>query len=910
MDKHSRLTSLTHLGGGEYRKGLDYYPSKGVHKVNIHKIIDFHNDMEATLTALFDDVKQVLVQHPVDVQKDGDRVATRGRDVLGTTKTLSDIVMIDVDNVNGEDIIPIGDNLQEQLENFMTKHFSIELLGAEKVIRMSSSYYTKGAFKFHCYFKLSKPVSHGSWVNYITDGHFEHADMALFRNSAQLVYTAKPVGKLVNPEVQIFTFTGHSLCVDTSKYTPTPPSSRSENVKHLPNIKLKPIDEHIIAKLDNLDMSSGSRYKLFDAYRTLDAMGYDITGTTLPSMEAQVSFRPNKLHYLTSQPSWATNWVHGGCVDKYDKEVTYLDNHLDAFIDFSNLKKNGNYRDDDEDNQVPIELNWCKAPTGTGKTVGLNDFRKRKGDVLIAAPTLVLVGANAKDFNGIEVNGMCDTLEASHNGNVSTTIHSLHKLAYAAKGSAFNVVVIDEASQCLDALLNIPSLERRDEIIETLIWLFRFADYVVLCDADLTETVISNYELLLERKVSHNRMHIAKSNDLATQWPKSDTKVYPVKQRVAYMYESTNEVLAQLRTSLENNKRCLIIVNSKILLRRIRRIHGNNAKSYFFTSDNYGEPTMEEFKNNPKKFVAARKPKLLACTQLLKSGVSFVGQFDEVFIVDFSSSNTDRLIGQMITRERAWETAHIYTNTINTSIQKCVSNPTKFDIALSVNQRDLRDQLLIRPKGVAYRLAGRGVDVTFVPSLTFKIQLEDKEVPRYCKTNEDGRSSYEEYVFNVNNNGNLSTHKNVLMKYGNLIKAEGGEDAISAWQSGKPIAFYEWVQKNQILKKDMGNHFNNFKASLKSYGLSDDGYFDYLIDEGIRPSDFGRDKTLLSRTLKGFVFSLNHLKKAKELSLIHRHVMKEIDDIADCQLEKGKEVDDEIICEEGIKIIYGEIHRA
>lgn len=433
-----------------------------------------------------------------------------------------------------------------------------------------------------------------------------------------------------------------------------------------------------------------------------------------------------------------------------------------------------------------------------------------------------------------------------------------------------------------------------------------FADYVVLCDADLTETVIANYELLLERKVNHNRMHIAKGADLATQWPKSDVVSYPVKQRTAFMYESTNEVLGQLKTSLVNNKRCLVIVNSKLLLKKIMRIHGNEANFYFFTSDNYKERTMEEFKSNPKKFVSARKPRLLACTQLLKSGVSFVGQFDEVFIIDFSSSNTDRLIGQMVTRERAWEVAHIYTNTINTVIQKCVVNPTKFDVALSVIQRDLRDQLLMRPKGVAYRLAARGVNVSFVPSSNVKIELEEKIIPKYSKGNEDGRNNYEEYVFNVNNSGNLSTIKTRLAKYENLTKAEGASDAIDAWLSGKPIAFYEWVQKNQILKKEMGSHFNKFNASLRSYGLCDGGYFDFLIEENIRPSDFKRDRTLLTRTLEGYQFTLKYLEQANNISNTHKRVMSEIDDIASCQ---GKEVDDEIICEEDIKVIYGEILR-
>jgi len=263
----------------------------------------------------------------------------------------------------------------------------------------------------------------------------------------------------------------------------------------------------------------------------------------------------------------------------------------------------------------------------------------------------------------------------------------------------------------------------------------------------------------------------------------------------------------------------------------------------------------------------------------------------------------------MITRERAWEAAHIYTNTVRTPIQKCVANPTIFDKALAVTQRDLRDQLLIRPKGVAYRLAARGVDVTFVPSSKLTIQLEEMEAPKYCKVNEDGRSIFEEYIFNVNCKGNLSTIKSIYAKHENLKKAEGASDAIEAWLSGKPIAFYKWVQKNQIIKKDMGNHFKNFKASLKSYGLSDGGYFDYLVEEAIRPSDFGRDRALLPRTLEGFEFTLGHLESAKEILSIHKQVMREIDDIVNEQKLKAKEVDDETLCKEGIKLIYGEIHR-
>jgi len=72
----------------------------------------------------------------------------------------------------------------------------------------------------------------------------------------------------------------------------------------------------------------------------------------------------------------------------------------------------------------------------------------------------------------------------------------------------------------------------------------------------------------------------------------------------------------------------------------------------------------------------------------------------------------------------------------------------------------------------------------------------------------------------------------------------------------------------------MGSHFKNFNASLKSYGLCDGGYFEYPTEKGIRPSDFGRDRTLLLRNLEGFEFTFGHLDSAKEILSIHKHVMR------------------------------------
>jgi len=174
-DYISTITSLTHVAGQPYRKGLTYedsvgnikqsFPSKGAHRVNLHVIKDFQKDLKDTLISLWGRLDTTLIAHPVDAQRDGDILAERTGECMQTERTKSDIVMIDVDNVNGKDIIPVGETLAEQLNNFMVEHFSIEMLQAKKVIKMSSSYNIKGSFKFHCYFKLKHPVSHGAWAN-------------------------------------------------------------------------------------------------------------------------------------------------------------------------------------------------------------------------------------------------------------------------------------------------------------------------------------------------------------------------------------------------------------------------------------------------------------------------------------------------------------------------------------------------------------------------------------------------------------------------------------------------------------------------------------------------------------------------------------------------------------------------
>jgi len=605
--------------------------------------------------------------------------------------------------------------------------------------------------------------------------------------------------------------------------------------------------------------------------------------------------------------------VHKGCVDKYNENVKFIDGAMDLSFLVENkqmysetvLYQSGiddlsNYSPTEYVKEnIPVILNWVKAPTGTGKTEGINQFRKRKGKAVIISPTLALVSSNAKDFNAIAVNGDTSSIEDLPSAsNISTTIHSLQKLSYVASlFPSFEIVIVDEASQCLSALLNMTDIERKESIIKVLRVLFQSAKHIVLCDADLTESVIADFERVLQLNVDNRRHHIARKNDL--------------KGRDVFMYGSTGDLILELSVALNQGKRCLVIVNSKLQLKRLKRAFSCTKGSYFFSSDAYGETTIDDFRNDPATFVKRNKPNLLACTQLLKSGVSFVESFDEVFVIDYGSHSTDRAIVQMISRERAWKRAHIYTNSITTSLPQAVANASSLDMALVSSQKDLRDQLIIRPIGTAIRLNSRGANVKFLPSKHTRINLDEMGRINYCKVGADGRREYEEYIYKLFNTQNLSTVESIKGKYSELSSVDGFIDTLSEWKKGNPLDLYNWVQSKQVLKKALGTHFKTFGTKLKSYGFDDDGFFLELAAEGIRNSELKRDNKLLPRVLEGFEFTTLTLDKATENLTIHKTLMSEIDklDNEKSSLTIQESINEAELTEEDIETIYGEICR-
>ncbi|NQZ89443.1 MAG: hypothetical protein HRT54_17850 [Colwellia sp.] len=72
--------------------------------------------------------------------------------------------------------------------------------------------------------------------------------------------------------------------------------------------------------------------------------------------------------------------------------------------------------------------------------------------------------------------------------------------------------------------------------------------------------------------------------------------------------------------------------------------------SYFFSADEDEEESLIFFRKDPKHFIQEQKPQLLFCSPLLRSGVSFVDQFDDVFVMVDSENFTARDIIQMLSR--------------------------------------------------------------------------------------------------------------------------------------------------------------------------------------------------------------------------------------------------------------------
>jgi len=618
---------------------------------------------------------------------------------------------------------------------------------------------------------------------------------------------------------------GDTLSVNTDIYVPNPAITISnvKNIYHNIDLKSDQITKSIIErKLNELNMDEDSYSKSFWMYQHMISEGYDAKVLALPMIN-QLNYRPSKKHYIETQYQAAMGYTAQRCIDHFASTPELIE----GYLDIPALVEN-------ESTETKVTINAIKGVTGVGKTQAMKKFSS--GSFLCISPTKLLVGQNAKEFyaqavhSGIE--GLSKQVEFDR---VSTTIQSLHRLLNRSP-LGFDTLFIDEAAQSILAALT-TNENNKEDIFIALKALFYSCKYIVLADADLTSNTIRAYELALGIKIEiGNNIHVTKK-DLV--------------ERKAIFHETRNEVIEQIIVSLKQGRRCLAISDRKSsVLICEANLSQHCDKSYFFTADQDEEESLLQFRGNPKAFIEEQKPQLLFCSPLLRSGVSFVEQFDDVFVMVDCDDFTARDIIQMLSRERKWSNAHIYTNRKKIEISTVGDKGDDYLLALNILEQDKREQLLVRPLATAYRLDSRGCNVSFITSNSVNFKKIEVDEPSYVEKGADGRSTFEDYVLSIICEGEKASKvKNIINQRDHLERFDGAIDAIKRlFKSHNYIDFYDYCRsKNPALKTYQS--FSRFDGCMKQWGIDDGNFFKELADNSIRRSDLRKNKSLIKRVI-------------------------------------------------------------
>jgi len=529
MGKCSNLTILQSQHK-TFQKGKDDKSTDKLITVLHQPIENFIEDLPALFEHLFTQPHFALLQCPA-LSSLAAKTIQRKKAILLTDNTSSDICVVDIDSLEGA-----GNTIEEQVDDIIERYFPIEWKLAKKIIKPSSSYYMKGQTKFHVFFHIDRPIKHSSWKLYVND-IFQHHDRTVLANSASLLYTAKPEGKLVNAEFKCIAMDGDKLTVNTDIYIPNPAITISnvKNIYHNIDLKSEQITKSIIErKLNELNMDEDSYSKSFWMYQHMMAEGYNPKILAFP-MIGQLNDRPSKKHYIEAQHQAAMGYTAQRCIDHFASTPELIE----GYLDIPALVEN-------ESTETKVTINAIKGVTGVGKTQAMKKFSS--GSFLCISPTKLLVGQNAKEFDAQAIHSGIEGLSKQVEfDRVSTTIQSLHRLLNRSL-LGFDTLFIDEAAQSVLAALT-TNENNKEDIFITLKALFHSCKYIVLADADLTSNTIRAYELALGVKIEiGNNIHVTKK-DLA--------------ERNATFYETRNEVIEQIIASLKQGRRCLAISDRK-----------------------------------------------------------------------------------------------------------------------------------------------------------------------------------------------------------------------------------------------------------------------------------------------------------------------------------------------------------
>lgn len=732
----------------------------------------------------------------------------RRKEILGTHLTDTTIVCIDVDKPEET----TGMSFSDAVAYMVSQYVPPELQGARMVAKASSSFFYKGENKFHLFFQLKTPVNFETWKAFTLLNFPDLVDVQAM-NLAQPLFTSV-VEEYWAKGPELWVKEGHLLEVSQEYYLPPKPSNRE--VKFNGDMTLIPraniANKSISKKLETMDLSSNSRGKTFRAYALQWGSFYNANEGSTDFEERLLRERPEKAYHLKDKPSEAFSHLVKLSFDDFD----YEEKEIDGYINLDGLVSNSANETD------TVSINAIKGVTGVGKTYGMTQ-KFPSGPALIVSPTKLLVNQNAEAFNAREIHGDIKgedfQFSLTHYDRFSTTIHSFYKLDHYWS-HPWEVVFIDEAAQVLKALIGLDE-EVYKKNLDLLRNAFQCAKCVVIADADLTNTTLKQFERLLDFPLNWHVQNIYKKDHIG---------------RECFIYESSQDLYWNLTKSLQSGKRCLVIIdNPSTALARGIAYRDTYAKTGFvFTREQTSEKgscgsldELEEvilsgdaatvgganFKENPARFCSITKPDFLCCSPILKSGVSFEHYFDEVFVVASAAHLSSGDIIQMVSRERHWDKAHIFTHTIEQRPPLPVDGSTDKENAWREIETEKVQGLRIRTFSVAVRLAHRGCKVTGVMAQNY-IERPSTTCPKYAAKGTVGRGELEEYVSKQLCGKSKSS---LQKKVDRFHKLKARSDEIT-----NPWVTYNFIRENEAIFSDSGGYkqWAKIKEIYKHYGMT------------------------------------------------------------------------------------------
>jgi len=864
MDRYNHITLLRGKNL-PFQKGAEHGNRHDNILEFINRPVETHKDFQELWKDLHHNHPYVCAQNmPMASSIPNQSMRPRKQVVLGVKDTECRWAFVDIDSYDKKTFVPKGH--KEASGNIELPHTDFEscvinildnytdLKGVAMDIKASSSYYRKGHIKFHATIELSNPATHKQFSAYVKHNLADIADTNFNSTAGQLIYTSIPQDPDVHTDFTGFFIEGGKLTLPDVEYMATPIIKGNVTKVDDSGIQYRKIpDKRFEDKLAALDMNDNCNSQLYWTFRESIANCYDRSVTA--SMEVAAHAREGKGSKVETQYQAALKDTNKLCFEPFfDVEQRLLE--YDEWVDYTKLvpndcvgvplpeilngvsdlpSYNSVLQDFEPDKDISITVNIIKGSTGCGKTEGMRLLLKPNETILISTPNKSLVGFNSNAFGGA-----VKVQEGSEKGadlvqydNVATTIHSLFKCTERMHDRRFKYFFLDEAHQEIQLL---PFLPHAEEVIKALRLGLCSSDFIVMTDEGASTNTIEMMQKLLNIKIK-----VGSAQNLIKK-RKQECK--------AHCWSNGPALVDEFQKAVKAGRKCLFVGDSIALIqKKLPDVIGRSKGFRFFTGEHKDTEEYKEFIDDPVKFTNKYGIRVICCTSVIQSGVSWEGYFDEVFVHYNASNKTGNHMLQMLGRERHPKTLHYVTCNFKMPQKLAKEGADNLDQCKAMVHEEERLALSVRKRQIALKLNQVGIPTFFHDVKRSKVSFKSSSYMEYVPSaNQQERSVYLSFICRVICKLDHSTIKNKLSGYESL-----DEEALNLYFKGERIGFFKCIKDLNLDKK--GAWPTTIKAlekKLNSWCLDDKGVYKNLVDEGITYAKSQRGKvTRTNEILKG-----------------------------------------------------------